>query len=218
MLIPESVEAFYWFEQAARQGHPTAQYEQGKLLLSSDPEDHDSELGIRWLECAAHNKKEDATYRLGKEYLKGNIVPTATVKAAGYLTQSAEVGNQYTQYALGKLYLDRHDQEQVHSWFTQSAAQSNSHAQFFLDRWYNLKPPSVMLTATRLLYHYYPSHRQDQAHQTDLPRPPKALQRPDGKWPDPRWKNQSPGLSSTTVRGIHLMFHCVFERAPSRSV
>ena len=26
-------------------------------------------------------------------------------------------------------------------------------------------------------------------------------------------KNQSPGLSSTTVRSVHLMLHCAFERA-----
>ena len=70
-----------------------------------------------------------------------------------YLTQSAEAGNQYAQYALAKLFLDEHDQEQSHYWFTQSASQGNSHAQFFLNRWDNLKPPSVMLAATHLLHH-----------------------------------------------------------------
>ena len=70
-----------------------------------------------------------------------------------YLTQSAGAGNQYAQYALGKLYLDRQDQKQAHYWFTQSAAQGNKYAQFFLDRWDNLKPPTVMLSVTRLLHH-----------------------------------------------------------------
>ena len=37
VLVPDSVEALYWFEQAARQDHPTAPYELGKLLLSHDP-------------------------------------------------------------------------------------------------------------------------------------------------------------------------------------
>ena len=31
VLIPDSVEALYWFEQAAQQGHTAAQYELGKL-------------------------------------------------------------------------------------------------------------------------------------------------------------------------------------------
>ena len=74
-------------------------------------------------------------------------------KAAKYLTQSAEAGNQYAQYALGKLYLDSQDREQAHYWFTRSAAQGNEYAQFFLDRWDSLKPPSVMLSVTRLLHH-----------------------------------------------------------------
>ena len=55
-----------------------------------------------------------------------------------YFTQSAEAGNQYAQYALGKLYLEEHDQEQAHYWFTQSAAQGNKYSQFFLDRWDSL--------------------------------------------------------------------------------
>lgn len=153
VLIPDSVESLYWFEQAARQDHVAAQYETGKLLLSHDPEVHDPELGIQWLECAAQNKNGYAAYRLGKEYLEGKIVPKDTTKAITYLTQSAEAGNQYAQYSLGKLYLEEHDQGQAHYWFTQSASQGNHYAQFFLDRWDNLKPPSVMLAATRLLYH-----------------------------------------------------------------
>ena len=153
VLIPDSVEALYWFEQAARQGHIAAQYETGKLLLSHDPEVHDPDLGIQWPECAAQNKNSYAAYRLGKEYLKGRIVEKNPVKATDYLTQSAEAGNQYAQYTLAKLYLEEHNQEQSRYWFTQSAAQGNHYAQFFLDRWDDLKPSSVMLTATRLLHH-----------------------------------------------------------------
>ncbi len=153
VLIPDSVEALYWFEQAARQDHVAAQYETGKLLLSHDPEVHDPGLGIQWLKYAAQNKNGYATYRLGKEYLEGKIVPKDTTKAITYLTQCAEAGNQYAQYSLGKLYLEEHDQGQAHYWFTQSASQGNHYAQFFLDRWDDLKPPSVMLAATRLLHH-----------------------------------------------------------------
>ena len=153
VLIPDSVEALYWFEQAAKQGHSVAQYAAGKILLSPDPEVHNPELGIQWLEFATRNKNGYAAYRLGKEYLKGKIVPRVTARAMDYFTRSAETGNQYAQYALGKLYLDEHDQEQAHYWFTQSAAQGNHYAQFFLDRWDSLKPPSVMLAATRLLHH-----------------------------------------------------------------
>ena len=115
--------------------------------------DDNTELAIQWLEYATHHGSDLAAYRLGKEYLKGEIVERNTTKAVEYLTQSAEAGNQYAQYALGKLYLDKQDREQAHYWFTQSAAQGNEYAQFFLDRWDSLKPPSVMLSVSRLLHH-----------------------------------------------------------------
>ena len=41
--------------------------------------------------------------------------------------------------------------EQAHYWFTQSAQQGNSFAQYFLDRWDSLRLPSLMLAGTRLL-------------------------------------------------------------------
>ena len=153
VLIPDGVEARYWFDQSARQGYTPAQYALGKLYLSDDVEVRDPVLGVQWLEYAARNGSNFAAYRLGKEHLKGEIVERNTTKAVEYLTQSAEAGNQYAQYALGKLYLDKQDREQAHYWFTQSAAQGNEYAQFFLDRWDSLKPPSVMLSVSRLLHH-----------------------------------------------------------------
>ena len=153
VLISDSVEARYWFDLSARQGHVAAQYELGMLLLCDDPEVRDPALGIQWLEYAAKNGSDPAVYRLGKEYLKGEISEKDSVKAMDYLIRSAEAGNQYAQYALGKLYLSRQEQRQAHYWFSQSAGQGNAHAQFFLNRWDSLKPSSVMLSVTRLLYH-----------------------------------------------------------------
>ena len=153
ILIPDSVEAVTWFDRAARQGVVAAQYELRVLLLSDDPEIHNPELGVQWLGCAARNRNGCAAYRLGKEYLKGEVVARDTSKAVEYLAQSADAGNQYAQYALGKLYLGRQDREQAYYWFSQSVSQGNEYAQFFLDRWNNLKPPSMMLSVTRLLHH-----------------------------------------------------------------
>lgn len=153
VLIPDNVEAQYWFNQSTRRGVVAAQYALGQLYLTDDAEVHDAELGIQWLEYAAHHESDRAAYRLGKEYLKGEIVERDSTKAQEYLAQSAKAGNQYAQYALGKLYLDRQNQTQAHYWFSQAAAQGNEYAQFFLDRWNSLKPSSVMLSVTRLLYH-----------------------------------------------------------------
>ena len=157
LLIPDSQRAKGWFTQAAEHGLPEAQYALGKLLLSDDSEVRDPEEGIRWLKEAAENGSQRAAYRLGKEYLTGDAVTKDTSKAAEWFTQSAEAGIQYAQYMLGKLYLMgqgvAQDQTQAMDWFSRSAAQGNQYAQFFLERQDSLRPPSVMLAATRLLYH-----------------------------------------------------------------
>ncbi|MCI8740888.1 MAG: sel1 repeat family protein [Oscillibacter sp.] len=168
VLIPDNVEAVTWFDRAAHQGVVAAQYELGVLLLSDDPEIHDPELGVQWLEHAALSGSDRVAYRLGKEYLKGEVVNRDTSKAVEYLIQSAEAGNQYAQYALGKLYLNRQDREQAYYWLSRSAAQGNEYAQFFLDRWNSLKPPSIMLSVSRLLHHMSRIF-QDQAPAPSVP-------------------------------------------------
>ena len=157
LLIPDNHKAKHWLSQAAKQGLPEAQYALGKLLLSDDWEVRDPDEGIHWLKQAAENGSHFAAYRLGKEYLEGNAVNKDTSRAADWFTKSAEAGNQYAQYMLGKLYLMGQglprDQAQATVWFSRSAAQGNQYAQFFLEQRNNLRPPSVMLAVTRLLYH-----------------------------------------------------------------
>ena len=157
LLIPDSQKAKDWFVQAAEHGLPEAQYALGKLLLSDDPEVHDPDEGIRWLKQAAQSGNHYAAYRLGKEYLTGEVVTKDIVKAVEWFSQSAEADDQYAQYMLGKLYLTgqgvTHDQTKAMVWFSRSAAQGNQYAQFFLEHQNDLRPPSVMLAATRLLYH-----------------------------------------------------------------
>ena len=157
LLIPNIQKAKHWLTQAAGHGLPEAQYVLGKLLLSDDLEVHDPDDGIRWMRQAAENGNHFAAYRLGKEYLTGEALTKDTFKAAKWFTQSAEAGNQYAQYMLGKLYLTGqgviHDRTQALGWFSRSAAQGNQYAQFFLERQSGLRPPSVMLAVTRLLYH-----------------------------------------------------------------
>ena len=157
LLIPDSQKAKHWLTQAAKQGLPEAQYALGKLFLSDDWEVRDPDEGIRWLKEAAENGNRFAAYRLGKEYLSGEILSKSATKAADWFTKSAEAGNQYAQYMLGKLYLTGQgmpqDQAQAIARFSRSAAQGNQYAQFFLERQSDLRPPSVMLAVTQLLYH-----------------------------------------------------------------
>ena len=157
LLIPDSSKAKHWLTRAAEHGLPEAQYALGKPLLSDDWEVRDPDEGIRWLKQAVENGSHFAAYRLGKEYLEGNAVNKDTTRAADWFTKSAEAGNQYAQYMMGKLHLTGQclprDQARAMMWFSRSAAQGNPYAQFFLEQRNNLRPPSVILAVTQLLYH-----------------------------------------------------------------
>ena len=157
LLIPDGVEARYWFEQAARQGHLAAQYALAKLYLSDDLEVRDTARGMDWLRTAATGGNRWAMYRLGKEMLKGEITKQDAAGAVEWFTRSAEQGNPYAQYLLGKLYLMGkevpRDEERAVQWLTRSAEQGNEYARYLLDHREEQRPPDAMLAVTRLLYH-----------------------------------------------------------------
>ena len=148
-VLPDDDKAELWFRRSAEAGNDFSQYALGKLLQQQGRITE----AVEWYEQASAQGNQYADYRLGKLYLMGEETPKDVAEAVRHLTASAEAGNQYAQYALGKLYLERNDSEEAYYWFSQSADQGNEYAQFFLDRWDNLKPPSVMLSVTRLLHH-----------------------------------------------------------------
>ena len=87
----------------------------------------------------------------------GNHLEKDAVKAVELFTKSAEQGNQYAQYALGKLYLLGHDvrqdKETALHWLSEAAAQGNIYAKYLLERMDSFKDPSILLAATRLMHH-----------------------------------------------------------------
>ena len=159
LLIPDTVKAQKLLERAAEQDLDAAQYALGKLHLSDDADVHDSAKGIYWLKRSADSGNDYAAYRLGKEYLSGNNVSKDTAAAAEYLRQAANNGNAYAQYLLGKLHLTgegvQQDTDAAYQWFTKAYYGGHTYAGMFMDRIDRgeQRPPSVMLAATRLLYH-----------------------------------------------------------------
>lgn len=157
LLIPDSVEARYWFKRAAEQGHLVAQYSLAKLYLSDDVEVRDIRLGLNWLYTAVVNGSSYAMHRLAKELFKGDLIKRNSDAAVEWFTRSAERGNPYAQYMLGKLYLAGkeipRDEEKAAYWLTQSAEQGNQYAQYLLNHLEENRLPSAMLAVTRLLHH-----------------------------------------------------------------
>ena len=159
LLIPDTAKAQKLLERAAEQGLDAAQYALGKLYLSDDADVHDPAKGIYWLKRSADNGNDHAAYRLGKEYLSGENVSKDTSTAAEYLRQAANNGNAYAQYLLGKLTLMGEgvpkDMDAAYEWFAAARDNGHAYAEFFLKRVERgeQEPPSVLLSATRLLYH-----------------------------------------------------------------
>ena len=159
LLIPDMAKAKKLLERAAEQDLDAAQYALGKLYLSDDTDIHDSAKGIYWLKRSADNGNDFAAYRLGKEYLSGVHVTKDVETAAFYLNQAANNGNAYAQYLLGKLTLMGEgvpkDMDAAYEWFAAARDNGNNYAEFFMKRMERgeQEPPSVLLSATRLLYH-----------------------------------------------------------------
>ena len=159
LLIPDTVKAQKLLERAADQDLDVAQYALGKLYLSNDADVHDPAKGIYWLKRSADNGNDYAAYRLGKKYLSGKNVSKDTSTAAEYLRQAADNGSAYAQYLLGKLTLMGEgvpkDMDAAYEWFAAARANGHTYAEFFMKRMERgeQEPPSVLLSATRLLYH-----------------------------------------------------------------
>lgn len=152
-VLPDDEKAEFWFRQSAEAGAACSQYTLGTLLQEQRRMDE----AMVCYKQAADAGNQTAQYHLGKLYLQGNMIPKDITKAERYLTAAAEQGSQYAQYALGKLYFAGdeiiQDKEQAAYWLTQSAAQGNQYAQFLLNHQNEDRSPSVLLSATRLLYH-----------------------------------------------------------------
>lgn len=83
-------------------------------------------------------------------------MPKDVVEALRFFYDAACQGNQYAQFALGKLFLKgkdvAQDTEEAKDWFTRAAEQGNAYAKFFLSNMDQTRDPSVFLSVTRLLY------------------------------------------------------------------
>ena len=150
VLIPDDEQAEEWFRRSAEAGYDCAAYALGKLLQ----EQGRMEDAVAWYDRASKQRNEFAQYRLAKLYLMGEGVPEDIGRAVELLGASAEQGNQQAEYLLGKLYLDgtlvQQDVTLGMAYMERAAQQGNAYAQLFVDRQDTLKPPSVMLSVTRL--------------------------------------------------------------------
>ena len=103
--------------------------------ISGEHLEQDIEKGIALLTECADSGDVIASYRLGKIYLQGEIMSQNLDKAERYLLLAED--NEYTQYALAKLYLqeEKYDIQKAVNFFENCAAK-NHWASYQLGRIY----------------------------------------------------------------------------------
>ena len=103
--------------------------------ISGEHLEQDIEKGIALFTECADSGDVIASYRLGKIYLQGEIMPQNLDKAEKYLLLVAD--NEYTQYALAKLYLqeEKYDIQKAVNYF-ENCADKNHLASYQLGRIY----------------------------------------------------------------------------------
>ena len=103
--------------------------------ISGEHLEQDIEKGIALLTECADSGDVIACYRLGKIYLQGEIMPQNLDKAEKYLLLAED--NEYTQYALAKLYLqeEKYDIQKAVNYF-ENCADKNHWASYQLGRIY----------------------------------------------------------------------------------
>lgn len=133
------------------------QYRMAKKCLDENSEEYDPDEAIEWLYSSAKQGYDIAMYKLGKMYLRGDVVNKDIARAIFWLQKADEQNNQYAQYLLGKIYMNgidvKADYFKAEEMFTKAVGQGNNYAKYSLAKMH-LKGQaqySNILTAVRLL-------------------------------------------------------------------
>ena len=134
--IPQNTDsAVKLLEKAVKLKNSNAKRFLALEYISGEHLEQDFEKGIALLTECADSGDVIASYRLGKIYLQGEIMPQNLDKAERYLLLAED--NEYTQYALAKLYLqeEKYDIQKAVNYF-ENCADKNHLASYQLGRIY----------------------------------------------------------------------------------
>ena len=117
----DKTKAAEYFEKSAEQGNQYVKRMLAFEYIGGKKFEQDIEKGIALLTECSNSGDAFSCYKLGNLYLKGEIINLDLDKAEKYLLSAED--NEFTQYALGKLYLqkEKYDIEKAISYFEKSA-------------------------------------------------------------------------------------------------
>ena len=131
----DNQKAAEYFEKSAELGNQYAKRLLALEYISGKNFEQNIDKGIPLLTECADGGNAFACYKLGNLYLKGKIINQDLDKAEKYLLSAED--NEFTQYALGKLYLqkEKYDIQKAISYFEKSA-DKNMQASYQLGKLY----------------------------------------------------------------------------------
>lgn len=100
-----AVVALEWFTLAAKQGHPNAQYQLGKLYYTGEGVEQSYKEAVVWYEKAAEQGHSEAQNALGGAYLFGDVDLDYSL-ALHWFSEAAVKGHKRALYNLGMLYFE----------------------------------------------------------------------------------------------------------------
>ena len=132
----DTKEAAKWYQKAAIQGHPDAQYSLGLMYRSGEGTNKDDVEGSKWIKAAAEQGHGYAQEMIGFIYYYGWGVQQDYKEAAKWFQESAEKGFTKSELQLGFMYaigegLPENPKEAVR-WFEKAAQKGNPYAQYQL--------------------------------------------------------------------------------------
>jgi len=130
--------AMEWYEQAAKQGLASAQYNLAQIYHNlGSAEDHAYEKAKYWYEKAAQQGIAQAHNNLGALYLEGKGVAKDEKKAFEHFKAAAELGDANAQLNVALLYLNGTgttvDKMKAYEHFKKALENGKTQAQTYLD-------------------------------------------------------------------------------------
>ena len=116
------VAAFKLFEQAAEQGHPSAQYQLGLMYIYGKGAAQNDKEAVKWMIKAANQGNTQAQYQLGLSYLNGRGIAWSALQAYKWLSLAAVDGdsnvNKMRDLVASELTQEQvaEAQKQAHNW------------------------------------------------------------------------------------------------------
>ncbi|KAL6066626.1 Amyloid beta precursor like protein 1 [Balamuthia mandrillaris] len=132
-VVKHDKKARQWYLAAARQEHPMALYQYGKLLERRNG--RSTEAALPWFLKAAHHQVHKAQYQVGLFYHKGWGVAQDGHEAVRWFRAAAEGGHLLAQHKLAACLargegVDKTDREEVFRWYLSAARQGYAKAQY----------------------------------------------------------------------------------------